>query len=101
MPASRGEGFPHMSNPTASRRLHVGWKKSSISSPSTPRADLVRELYWAENAGKAQPPGSQDMIGLLYPGVSRLDYDAGLEGGRFPAHVESNCEPEIAVGFDM
>jgi hypothetical protein len=36
------------------------------------------------------------MIGLLYPGVSRLDYDTGVEEGRFPAHVESNCDPEIA-----
>jgi len=64
--------------------------------PDRPRAELVRELYWAENAGKAEPSGSQDMIGLLYPGVSRLDYDAAVDGGRFPAHVESNCDPEIA-----
>jgi hypothetical protein len=64
--------------------------------PERPRAELVRELYWAENAGKAEPSGSQDMIGLLYPGVSRLDYDAGVDEGRFPAHVESNCDPEIA-----
>jgi len=64
--------------------------------PDRPREELVRELYWAENAGKAEPSGSQDMIGLLYPGVSRLDYDAAVEGGRFPAHVESNCDPELA-----
>lgn len=64
--------------------------------PERPRAGLVRELYWAENAGKAEPSGSQDMIGLVYPGVSRLDYDVGVEEGRFPAHVESNCAPEIA-----
>ncbi len=64
--------------------------------PDRPRAELVRELYWAENAGKAEPSGSQDMIGLLYPGVSRLDYDAGVDEGKFPAHIESNCDPEIA-----
>ena len=64
--------------------------------PDRPRAELVRELYWAENEGKAEPSGSQDMVGLLYPGVSRLDYDAAVEGGRFPAHVESNCDPQIA-----
>ena len=64
--------------------------------PDRPREQLVRELYWAENAGKAEPSGSQDMIGLLYPGVSRLDYDASVDGGRFPAHIESNREPEIA-----
>jgi hypothetical protein len=64
--------------------------------PDRPREELVRELYRAENAEKAAPSGSQDMIGLLYPGVSRLDYDAGVEGGIFPAHIESNCDPRIA-----
>jgi hypothetical protein len=51
---------------------------------------LVRELYQVENQGKAEPSGSQDMVGLLYPGVCRLDYDASVEGGVFPAVVE-NC----------
>ena len=64
--------------------------------PDRPPAELVRELYAAENTGKDEPSGSQDMVGLLYPGVSRLDYDAAVEGGRFPAHIESNCDPEIA-----
>jgi hypothetical protein len=36
------------------------------------------------------------MIGLIYPGVSRLDYDFAVEGGIFPAHIESNCDPEVA-----
>src|SRR5690349_16959530 len=36
---------------------------------------LVRELYEAENKGKAEPSGSQDMIGLVYPGINRLDYN--------------------------
>ena len=64
--------------------------------PDRPREQLVRELYRAENDGHPEPSGSQDMIGLIYPGVSRLDYDAAHEGGYFPAHVESNCEPEVA-----
>jgi hypothetical protein len=64
--------------------------------PNRPREELVRELYHAENHGKAEPSGSQDMVGLIYPGVSRLDYDAAFEGGFFPAHVESNCHPAIA-----
>ncbi len=50
---------------------------------------LVRELYAAENAGQAEPSGSQDMIGLIFPGVSRLDYDASVDGGWFPSHIES------------
>ena len=41
---------------------------------------LVRELYAAENADLVEPSGSQDMCGLVYPGISRLDYDA--YGGR-------------------
>jgi hypothetical protein len=64
--------------------------------PDRPAAELVRELYNAENAGKAEPSGSQDMAGLIYPGISRLDYDYVIEGGYFPAHVESNTKPEVA-----
>ena len=64
--------------------------------PDRPPAELVRELYRAENADKAEPSGSQDMIGLIYPGVSRLDYDAAVEGGVFPAHIESNRDPAVA-----
>jgi hypothetical protein len=50
---------------------------------------LVRELYRAENQGKGEPSGSQDMIGLVYPGINRLDYDFEVHGGVFPAHIES------------
>jgi hypothetical protein len=60
-------------------------------------AKLVRELYETENKGKAEPSGSQDMIGLIYPGVNRLDYDYGYEGGIFPVHIESNNDPEVAA----
>ena len=63
--------------------------------PDRPREQLVRELYQAENAERPEPSGSQDMIGLIYPGVSRLDYDAAHQGGYFPAHVESNCDRDI------
>lgn len=55
---------------------------------------LVQQLYAAENKGKAEPSGSQDMIGLVYPGISRLDYDFNYQGGVFP-HVESNNDPQI------
>ncbi len=57
--------------------------------PRRPLPELVRELYAAENKGKAEPSGSQDMVGLIYPGINRLDYDFRVEGGVFPAHVES------------
>lgn len=57
--------------------------------PDRPPEDLVRELYEAENKGKAEPSGSQDMIGLIYPGINRLDYDFAANGGVFPSHIES------------
>jgi hypothetical protein len=57
--------------------------------PNRPPADLARELYEVENKGKAEPSGSQDMIGLVYPGVNRLDYDFKIHGGVFPSHIES------------
>jgi hypothetical protein len=58
--------------------------------------ELVRELFAAENAGRAEPSGSQDMIGIIVPGVSRLDFDAAVEGGWFPSHIENTCDPAIA-----
>ena len=64
--------------------------------PNRPAADLVRELYAAENAGKTEPSGSQDMIGLVYPGINRLDYDFAKNGGVFPVHIESILERQIA-----
>lgn len=57
--------------------------------PHRPPADLVHELYEAENHDKADPSGSQDMIGLIYPGINRLDYDVAANGGVFPTHIES------------
>jgi hypothetical protein len=56
--------------------------------PDRPPENLARELYEAENQGKAEPSGSQDMIGLVYPGVNRLDYDFKIHGGVFPSHIE-------------
>jgi hypothetical protein len=64
--------------------------------PDRPPEDLARELYEAENRGKAEPSGSQDMIGLVYPGVNRLDYDFQVHGGVFPSHIESCNRPQVA-----
>ena len=64
--------------------------------PARPHDELVRELYEAENKGKAEPSGSQDMIGLVYPGVNRLDYDISIHGGVFPSHIESCNRPKVA-----
>ena len=64
--------------------------------PSGNYAKLVEELYAEENKGKTEPSGSQDMIGLLYPGVNRLDYDFNHKGGVFPKHIESCNDQKIA-----
>ena len=64
--------------------------------PAGDRWELMRELYYAENAELTDPSGSQDMAGLLFPGVNRLDYDASVEGGWFPCHVESCLDPGVA-----
>jgi hypothetical protein len=62
--------------------------------PERDPAQLVRELYAEENRDKPEPSGSQDMIGLVYPGINRLDYDAEVEGGYFPRQVESCRDPQ-------
>ncbi|HEX4120841.1 MAG TPA: hypothetical protein VH619_09515 [Verrucomicrobiae bacterium] len=64
--------------------------------PNRPPEELVRELYAAENQGKIEPSGSQDMIGLVYPGISRLDYDYAVQDGVFPACIESLNDRRIA-----
>jgi hypothetical protein len=61
---------------------------------------LVRELYADENANRTEPSGSQDMCGLLYSGISRLDYDIRIDGGWFPAHVESTSDPEVVAWLE-
>ena len=63
-------------------------------------ASLVRELYAVENADLVEPSGSQDMCGLVYPGISRLDYDASVDGGWFPARVESTSDPEVVAWLE-
>ena len=64
--------------------------------PPRDPAELTRELYDLENQGRDEPSGSQDMIGLIYPGVCRLDYDVTVEGGYFPCHIEQCCDPAVA-----
>lgn len=64
--------------------------------PNRPAQELVRELYEAENEGKVEPSGSQDMVGLIYPGINRLDYDFAVEGGVFPSHIETCNRPRVA-----
>jgi len=75
---------------------HIALKMWNGRLPQGNPAKLVEDLYAEENRGKAEPSGTQDMIGLIYPGVSRLDYDYAYRGGIFPRHIESNNDPEVA-----
>jgi hypothetical protein len=79
---------------TGTRKVAMRLWKEGL--PKRDLMELVKELYAAENEGLAEPSGSQDMIGLIYPGVNRLDYDAEYEGGVFPKHIESNNDPAVA-----
>jgi hypothetical protein len=69
--------------------------------PERNPTELVRELYAEENRGRSAPSGSQDMIGLVYPGICRLDYDFRHEGGIFPAHIEQNTDPAAAAWLEQ
>ncbi len=52
----------------------------------------ARLLFGAENPpGKIYVSGSQDHIGLLYPGISRLYYS----GGYWPQRIESTTDSDI------
>jgi hypothetical protein len=77
---------------------HALWG-DSLPADRTP-GSLVRELYATENADRDEPSGSQDMCGLVYPGISRLDYDAAVDGGWFPAHVESTSDPAVVAWLE-
>jgi hypothetical protein len=79
---------------TSTRR--VAQKLWGNTLPAGDPAALVRVLYAAENEGQADPSGSQDMAGLIYPGINRLDYDFAHTGGYFPARVVSNNDPAVA-----
>ena len=62
---------------------------------------LAKELYEEENRLKADPSGSQDMIGLIYPGVNRLDYSIHHEGGLYPVHIETSRNKKVAAWLEQ
>ena len=68
--------------------------------PNRDPLDLVQELYKAENQGQAEPSGSQDMIGMIYPGVNRLDYEYTHAEGLYPVHIESNNNRDVAAWIE-
>ncbi|HAK46414.1 MAG TPA: hypothetical protein DCO79_10920 [Spirochaeta sp.] len=83
---------------TSSRKVAANIWNGTI--PEGDYGELVRELYNEENKNLPEPSGSQDMVGLIYPGVSRLDFSIDHESGYFPVHVESNTDPEVAAWIE-
>jgi hypothetical protein len=83
---------------TSTRRIAV--ERWGGTLPDRSPMDLVKELYEAENADKDEPSGSQDMIGIIYPGVNRLDYAYDHSGGVYPSHIESNTDPEVGAWLE-
>jgi hypothetical protein len=68
--------------------------------PERPYPELVRELYAEENRGKSEPSGSQDMVGIVYPGIIRMDFDVASEGGFFPVRVEGCDDPGVVAWLE-
>ncbi|HEX9030038.1 MAG TPA: hypothetical protein VF823_12745 [Anaerolineales bacterium] len=83
---------------TSTRRVAMDLWAGTL--PNREPAALVQELYQEENRDKPEPSGSQDMAGLIYPGVNRLDFDFNYQGGYFPVHVESNNDAGIAAWLE-
>ncbi len=72
---------------TGTRRIAARLWPSGV--PDVLADVAVRTLYEAENRGRTDPSGSQGMIGLIHPGILRLDYDIRHEGGVFPVGIET------------
>jgi cytidyltransferase-related domain len=69
----------------------VGIKLWGDRYPDGNHEQNAKLLFGAENPpGKDYISGSQDHIGLLYPGVNRLDYN----GGYWPEKIESTVDEE-------
>ncbi|MDA2928756.1 adenylyltransferase/cytidyltransferase family protein [Acidobacteria bacterium AH-259-O06] len=62
--------------------------------PAHDYEQTAKLLFAFENPpGTKYVSGSQDHIGLVYPGISRLDYD----GDYWPERIESTSEPETVT----
>ena len=75
---------------TSSRRIAI-----EIWGDRYPDGDPIRNaklLFGAENPPNVEyVSGSQDQIGLLAPGINRLNYD----GGYWPSKIDSVVDPDI------
>jgi len=83
---------------TSTRRVAMRMWNGKL--PNGDPQKLMHELYAEENKDVLEPSGSQDMAGLIYPGINRLDYNSSFEGGYFPVHIESNNDPDVAAWLE-
>lgn len=75
---------------TSSRKKAIDLWQTDI--PDGDREKLARTLFCYENPpGVKYVSGSQDSIGIVMPGLNRLNYD----GDYWPEKIEGNCEKEI------
>lgn len=66
--------------------------------PTQDRERLAKMIFAFENPpGTKSVAGSQDAIGIVYPGVNYLFYEQtnGTAGGYWPSRIVSTCRPEI------
>lgn len=74
---------------TSSRRKAIELWQTQL--PSGDRIQLARTLFCVENPpGTAAVSGSQDQLGILLPGVNKLNYG----GGYWPVSIESDTRDE-------
>lgn len=65
--------------------------------PADDREKLARIIFAVENPpGTKDVAGSQDPIGIVYPGVNRLDYD----GQYWPNRITTNLDPQVLDFLD-
>ena len=74
---------------TSSRKKAIDLWQTKI--PSGNREELAKQLFCVENPpGKKFISGSQDQLGILLPGVNKLNYDNGF----WPVSIESITDDE-------
>ncbi|MCB0824150.1 MAG: adenylyltransferase/cytidyltransferase family protein [Bacteroidales bacterium] len=77
-----------MSSSTRAKALEI-W---GYSLPQDDPEKLAKILFSFENPpGKAEISGSQDSIGIVFPGLNKLNYDDNY----WPESIESCCDDEI------
>jgi len=83
--------FSLRSGMATSTRQH--WERvAPLGVEITDHEKMARVLFGYENPpGTKYVAGSQDAIGLTYPGVNRLDYD----GGYWPHNIESSRDESV------